>query len=130
MEIVLDIWLKAIRLHVSLHAFMSGKGEGTFMMEIKLAQQLAYIEQEALYMVFIDLRKAYDTMDNGRCLKILEAYGVGPNIRRLLNYFREEAELVCRASGRYGALFKAHQGVTQCWPISSRIFNMMVDVVV
>ena len=41
------------------------------MTEEKLAQQLAYLEQQALYMVFIDLWKAYDAMDRGRCLDIL-----------------------------------------------------------
>ena len=81
-------------------------------------------------MVFIDLRKAYDAMDRGRCLEILEGYGVGPNIRRLLSHFWEEAELVCRASGRYGAPFKARRGVTQGGPISPRIFNLMVDAIV
>ena len=80
LEIVMDIRLQAIPLHDSLHGFTSGRGTGTATMEVKLAQQLAYIEQEALYMVFIDLRKVYDAMDPGRCPKILEGYGVGPNI--------------------------------------------------
>ena len=65
------------------------------MTEAKLVQQLAYLEQEALYMVFIDLRKAYDAMDSGRCLEILEEYGVGPNMLRLISYFWDNAELVC-----------------------------------
>ena len=31
--------------------------------EAKLAQQLVFLEQEALHSVFIDLKKAYDAMD-------------------------------------------------------------------
>ena len=58
LEIVLDIRLQAIPLHDSLHGFMSGRGTGAATMEIKLAQQLAYIEQESLFMVFINLKKA------------------------------------------------------------------------
>jgi len=100
------------------------------MTEAKLAQQLAYLEQEALYMVFIDLWKAYDAMDCGRCLEILEEYGVGPNMLRLISYFWDNAELVCRASGYYGVPFKAHRGVTQGGPFSPRIFNVMVDAIV
>jgi len=40
--------------------------------EAKLAQQLAYIEQEALFQTFIDLKKAYDTMDREHCLETLK----------------------------------------------------------
>ena len=48
-----------------------------------------FIKQEALYETFIDLRKAYDVMDRERCLEILEGYGVGPNILRLIERFWE-----------------------------------------
>ena len=40
-------------------------------MEAKLVQQLAFVKKCALYGIFIDLRKAYDAMDRGRCLEIL-----------------------------------------------------------
>ena len=77
-------------------------------MEAKLAQQLVFIEQEALYETFIDLRKAYDVMDCGECLEILEGYGVGLNILQLINTFWELAILACRASGYYGEPFLRH----------------------
>jgi len=99
-------------------------------MEAKLAQQLAFIEQEALYETFIDLRKAYNAMDRERCLEILEGYGIGPNILRLIKRFWELAILVYRASGYYGKPFKAYRGVTQGSPFSPRMFNVMVDAVV
>ena len=70
------------------------------MTEAKLAQQLTYLEQHALYMVCIDLRKAYDVVDCGRCLGIIGEYGVGPNMLRLISYFCDKAKLVCWVSGR------------------------------
>ena len=36
------------------------------------------MREEVLYMIFLDLHKAYDALDMSRCLKILEGYGVGP----------------------------------------------------
>ena len=80
--------------------------------------------------MFVDLLKAYDAMDRDRCLEILVAYGVGPKMCRLIKYFWDNADLVCRASGNYGKPFKAFRGVTQGGPFSPRIFNVMVDAVV
>ena len=77
----------------------------TATVESKLAQQLVFIEQEALHSVFIDLKKAYDTMDRERCLEILAGYGVGPNMIRILEHFWDVAMMACRAAGVYGAAF-------------------------
>ena len=55
--------LQEIDVHDSLHGFLSKQGTGTAMAEAELVQQLMYLEQQALYMVFIDLWKAYDAMD-------------------------------------------------------------------
>eukprot|EP00957_Ditylum_brightwellii_P131604 10036550-Ditylum_brightwellii.AAC.1 len=49
---------------------------------------------------------------------------------RLIIFFWEHAELVCRAVGRYGEKFKAHRGVTQGGPLSPKIFNIMIDAIV
>ena len=60
---------------------------GTAIMELKLAQKLASIDQEALFLVFLDLRKAYDTMDWKRLLITLEVYGAGPCLCGILDTF-------------------------------------------
>ena len=95
---------------------VKGRGTGTATIEAKLAQQLAFIKQEALYSTFINLQKAYDAMDRERCLEILKGYGVGPNMLRLITAFWDMAVLVCRAGGRYGTPFQAIRGVTQGGP--------------
>jgi hypothetical protein len=98
--------------------------------EAKLTQQLAHIKQTPFYGVFIDLKKAFDAMDRECCLLILEGHGAGPNMRRLIRHFWDEATNVCRALGNYGAPFKAGRGVTQGGPLSAKLFNVMVDAVV
>mmetsp|Transcript_7501 Transcript_7501/g.17018 ORF Transcript_7501/g.17018 Transcript_7501/m.17018 type:complete len:296 (-) Transcript_7501:86-973(-) len=112
-EVLMDKRLQSIEFHDCLHGFLSGRGTGTAITEAKLTQQLAYLEQAPLYGIFIDLRKAYDAMDRDRCLEMMEAYGVGPNLRRLIKFFWDNAELVCRANGVFGKPFKARRGVTQ-----------------
>ena len=63
-EALIDTHLCASpKLHNVLHRFRAGRGTGTAIMELKLAQELSGIDQDPLFLVFQDLRKAYDTMD-------------------------------------------------------------------
>ncbi|EJK60561.1 hypothetical protein THAOC_19061 [Thalassiosira oceanica] len=130
-EGIMDTRLGVIEFRPSLlHGFVKGRGCGTAGIEAKLAQQFAYLQQSPLYGIFIDLRKAYDAMDRDRCMAIMEGYGVGPNMLRLIRTFWDEQKLVCRAAKRYGKPFKASRGVTQGGPLSPKIFNIMVDAIV
>ena len=47
-------------------------------MEAKLEQQLAGILHKPLFQVFIDVRKAYNSLDLGSCMEILHEYGLLP----------------------------------------------------
>ncbi len=60
---VMDLKLEAIVLHDSLHGCLALQGTGTGIIEAKLAQQLAHLEQRPFFGVFINLRKAFDAMD-------------------------------------------------------------------
>ena len=53
----------SLQLHDILHNFRTGRGMGMAIMELKLAQELAIIDQDPLFLVFLELRKSYDTMD-------------------------------------------------------------------
>ena len=55
--------LEAINLHDSLHGCRNNHGTGTAIIEAKLAQQLSYLEPKPFYGIFLDLWKAFDTMD-------------------------------------------------------------------
>ena len=93
-------------------------------------QQLEAMREEVLYVIFLDLTKAYDALDRSRCLDILEGYGVGPGTRRLLQNDWRRLTMVARAGGYYGEAFKGARGVTQGEPLSPTIFNVVVDAVV
>jgi hypothetical protein len=103
---------------------------GTATIEAKLAQQLAWVEQEPLYQVFVDLCKAYDHLNQAKCLEVMTGYGVGPKLLHLQKYFWDQAKMVCRSGGSFGKPFTAFQGVTQGGPLSSLMFNVCVDAVI
>jgi hypothetical protein len=103
---------------------------GTAIMEAKLNQQLAWVDQEPLYQIYLDLRKAYDALDWGRWLKILAGYGVGPNLLPLQKQFWDNEKMVCRAGGNYGDSVGAYRGVMQGGLLSSLMFNVCVNCMI
>jgi hypothetical protein len=126
---IMDRRLDAIELHDCLHGCRAHRGTGTGVIKAKLAQQLSYLELKPFYGVFLDLKKAFDSMDRERCIMILEGYGTGPRMIRLIPGYWRDAIMVCRALGNYGTPFKAGRGVTQGGPLSAKLFNIMVDAV-
>ena len=88
------------------------------------------MREEVLYVIFLDLTKAYDALDRFRSLEILEGYGVGPQARRLLRAYWGKSTMVAWEGGYYGTGFKVARGVTQGDPLSPTISNVVVDAVV
>ena len=95
---ILNFWLTASIDF--LRGFWSGHGTGTTTIEAKLLHQLAALREEVLYVIFLDLHKAYDPLDRSRCLEILEGCGMGPQACRLLQTYWRRLKIVARA-GRY-----------------------------
>ncbi len=69
-------------------------------------------------------------MDWERCILVLEGYGTGLRMIRLIRGFWRNAIMVCRAAGNYGTAFKAGRGVMQGGPLLARLFNIMVNAVI
>ena len=103
---------------------------GNSTLKAKLLQQLLALREEFLYVIFLDMHKVYDALDRSRFLEIMEGYFVGPLARRLLQTYWRRLTMVVRAGGYYRNAFKGERGVTQGDPLSSTIFNVVVDVLV
>jgi hypothetical protein len=128
---IIDGRLKAaISFHDALHGFRPGRGTTTAIIEAKLFQQLASIQQVPVFEIFLDLKKAYDTLDRARTLEILERYGVGALTIQLLRRFWDRQLVVAKQGGHFGAAFPATRGVTQGDIVSPTIFNIVVDATV
>ena len=96
----------SIAFHNFLHRFWAGRGTGTSTLVAKLLQQLAALREDILYIIFLDLHRAYEALDRSRCLEILKGYGVGPRACRLLRTYWRRLTIVTRVGGYYGAAFK------------------------
>ena len=120
----------SITFHDFLHGFRAGGGTGIVTLEAKLLQQIAALREEVLYVIFLDLHKAYNALNRSKCLEILEGYGVVPRSCRLLQTYWRRLTMVARAGGYYGTAFQGAREVTQGDPLSPTIFNVVVDEVV
>jgi hypothetical protein len=55
--------MSCLKFHDCLHGGLPRRGTGTAIMEVKLHQQLARVDQAPLYQIYLDLKKAYDALD-------------------------------------------------------------------
>ena len=56
----------SITFHDSLHGFRASRGTGTATLEANLLQKLAALREEVLYVIFLDLHKAYNALERSR----------------------------------------------------------------
>ena len=80
-EAIIDTRLRAsVRFHEILHRFRTGRGMGTAILELDLAQDISSMYQDLLFMFLINLQNSNNTVDHGHFLETLEGYGSGPCI--------------------------------------------------
>ena len=104
-EAAIDTLIKSVvQFHDALHGFCTERGTRTIIMELRLAQELESVDQNPLFLVFLDLRKAYEKIYRGRLTNTLEGYGAGLKLQGLLKEFWSRQEVVTRQNG-----FNVHQ---------------------
>ena len=91
---------------MSCMGFAQG-GEGrTAIMELKLSQELKSVDQSPLFIVFLDLRKAYDNLYHWRLLQTIEGYRAGTKQWGLLAELWSHQGVVTFQTGFHGPQFR------------------------
>ena len=103
---------------------------GTAILDLKLAQDISIIDQDPLFLVFLDLWKAYDTVERDRLIITLEGYVAGPRMCGILEKFWECQQVVLSHKGFHRPAFPATRGTTQGGLVSSTMFNVVVDNII
>ncbi len=57
-EKIMVTWMSCLELHDCLHRGLPRQGMGTAITEVKLHQQLAWVDQAPLYQIYLDFKKA------------------------------------------------------------------------
>ena len=86
--------------------------------------------QKVLHFIFLDLRKAYNTVDREWLLEILEGYCVGSNVLGLLKFYWDNQRCVAKCKKYQTETFVPEHGTTQGGVVPPTISNILVDVLV
>ena len=77
-EALIDTRLRvSLQFHYVLHGFRAGIGMRKDIMEPKLTLELSSVYHEPLFLVFLQLRKAYNTVYRDRLVQKFKGYGAG-----------------------------------------------------
>ena len=85
---------------------------------------------EPLLHVFLDMRKAYDSLDRSWCMEILGGSGMDKRMERLVAHHWDNLMFVPKVKRFLWKPFSTGRGFMQGYPASPIIFNIVVDVVV
>ena len=69
-------------------------------------------------------------IDQTRFMEVLNSYGLSPKLRRLLQRFWVDQVVLPKVERYYGRPFKTVRGVTQGYPLSPTVFNIMLNSVI
>ena len=60
---------------------------GTSILEAKLLQNLIIMRDKLIHSILLDLCKTYANLERDRCMDMLEGYGVGPIMLRIMQTY-------------------------------------------
>ena len=80
-----------------------------------------------LYAVFIDFKKAYDTVDRGKLFRRLQDIGInGPFLKNLKSMYETVSYKIKLKDGHLDPI-KSNLGLKQGYPLSPMMFNLYID---
>ena len=79
-----------------VHGFWKRRGTYTAIGERKLHMQMAACSSTTLYQIYLDLRKAYDSVSREKVLLLLAKYKIGKNLRRYIATIWEQQKYFLR----------------------------------
>lgn len=111
-------------------AFRKGRGltDALFTIRQVISKSVAF--DQPLFMAFVDLRKAYDSVPRDTLWRILRVYGVHTKLIELLMDLHTGTQAAVRMGGVVSEWFDVHGGVRQGCVIAPLLFNVYMDFVV
>lgn len=132
MRLYAKLWDKRLRQNITLDEKEKGfvPVHGCFENK-KILQQVIKGQrkkQKEYNIVFLDLRKAFDTVSHNSIEKGLKRKGIPDKVRRtILEMYENASRTRIRVGGKPTREIKINAGVKQCCPLSLSLFNVIID---
>jgi hypothetical protein len=111
-------------------AFRSKRGLSDATYTLRSIMYKSYRYKQSLYLAFVDLRKAYDSIPRDALWRVLSAYGVEPKVIELLADLHTGTQAAVKLANQHGDWFDIGRGVRQGCVIAPLLFNVFFDCVV
>jgi hypothetical protein len=86
-------------------AFRKGRGLNEAVLTLRSLMHKCHRYKQPLYLAFVDLRKAYDSIPRGALWRVLSAYGVDPQAVDLLADLHTGTQAAVKLAGSKGDWF-------------------------
>jgi hypothetical protein len=96
---------------------------------VQMLQEFGRVKKIPLYFCFIDLTKAYDTVNRELLWKVLAKVGVPQDLIELIKAFHDGTRACVRIDGEDSDYFSVNQGLRQGCVLSPLLFNIFFGAV-
>jgi len=105
------------------------KGRSTIDQIFALRQILekCYEYNVNVHQLYIDFRKAYDTVRRGKVIEALKSFGITPKLVRLVRMTLVDTTSMVKVDGQLSPPFRVKVGVRQGGVLSATLFNLALE---
>ena len=106
--------------------FMTCTSEHIFLLQT-IIEKVVKKNKRKLYAVFIDFKKAYDTVDRGKLFRRLQTLGINGIFLKNLKAMYETISYKIKLKDGYLDPISSNLGLKQGCPLSPMLFNLYID---
>ena len=114
----------------SQSGFRKSRSTSDMILTVKLLQQHCREKRLALYLAFLDIAKAYDSVDRNTLWNILCTIGIPPKILSLIKLLYGDTRYKVRFKGKFSNSFLVKQGLKQGCPAACLFFNIFFAIII
>lgn len=124
----LEPWVERVGLlPESQNGFRKGRRTGDNIFITRILHETYLLKRKPLFLVQMDLSKAYDRVDRPMMLALMESWGLRGPLMEVLKALYTNTESTLRINSRYSSFFDTAKGVMQGDPLSPLLFILYIS---